>query len=349
MDPARHDGSLPSWDDIKKLHPWNALFLGNGLSMNVWPEFGYRSLFEQATMGLTAGLSAKDRKLFAAHDTTNFEVVLAALDTSIKTLGALNYKTDFLSKSYESVRRALGEAVRDVHPKLSDVPDNTRQTIQREMRRQRIVFTTSYDLILYWAMGFGEDEGRAYRGLVDLFWGGGRCEFDPADTEVWRGTPVYFLHGGMHLRVQGSGITRKLTRDLWSVLDQFGMPDKNDPQARPLLITEGSAADKLSAIDSNTYLAHAIRELRRCRRPLVIFGSSLSAQDSHLVDALNEQPDRPVAVSLRRDHGKTLRRKQQALIASQLATNDVYFYDAATHPLGSEDLSAATDLESEAA
>lgn len=180
------DGSLNDWKDVSTRHRWNALFLGNGLSINVWPPFGYTSLFEEAKRQIAGGLSTDDRRLFAAHDTTNFEVVLAALNTSIKTLEALKYKPDFLLLSHASVQKALGEAVRSVHLTLSDMPDHTRQTIQREMASQKVVFTTSYDLVIYWSMGYGEHEGTAYKSLVDLFWGGGagRCQFNPADAGV---------------------------------------------------------------------------------------------------------------------------------------------------------------------
>jgi Domain of unknown function (DUF4917) len=98
--PAPLDRVAHLLEHVQEFHPWSALFLGNGLSMNVWPEFGYWSLFERAKAQSTNGLSPRDRKPFAAHDTTNFEVVLAALNTSMRSLEALNYRTDFLQKSY---------------------------------------------------------------------------------------------------------------------------------------------------------------------------------------------------------------------------------------------------------
>ena len=62
--------------------------------------------------------------------------------------------------------------------------------------------------------------------------------------------------------------------------------------------TEGTARDKLRAIEGNACLAHALRTLRGVDLPMVVFGSSLSEQDDHLVDALNEHPARPIAMSL---------------------------------------------------
>jgi hypothetical protein len=59
------------------------------------------------------------------------------------------------------------------------------------------------------------------------------------------------------LIVEGPGATRKLTSDVRTLLDKFGKPIPGDDEARPLLISEGSARDKLRAIEGNDYLAHA--------------------------------------------------------------------------------------------
>jgi hypothetical protein len=122
------------------------------------------------------------------------------------------------------------------------------------------------------------------------------------------------------------------------VLDQFGEPIHGDPQARPLLVTEGTARDKLRAIDGNVYLAHSLQKLRSIELPLVVFGSSLSGQDDHLLDALNEHPQRAVAVSLLPETRRALARRQ-ADIYARLETDELRFFDATTHPLGYPSLS----------
>jgi hypothetical protein len=169
-------------------------------------------------------------------------------------------------------------------------PVAARERIKAAMESHAVVFTTNHDLIVYWSMGVHD----TYGGCATVWGGGkGKCAFDLADAEVGATlTPVYFLHGAMHLIVESSGVTRKLVRSTATLLDQFGAPVKGDPRARPLLITEGSSHDKLRAIEDNVYLAHAFKLFRRCQDPLVIFGSLLGEQDQHLVDAVNEQPKR---------------------------------------------------------
>jgi Domain of unknown function (DUF4917) len=105
------------------------------------------------------------------------------------------------------------------------------------------------------------------------------------------------------------------------------------------MVTEGSAQDKRQAIDGNDYLSHAFRTLQApdTAKPLVIFGCSLGPQDEHLVEALNVHTDRPIAVSMRPGRQQDLRRKQRE-VYGRLEAEQLYFFDATTHPLGAGDL-----------
>jgi Domain of unknown function (DUF4917) len=155
------DGTLFDWRDIATSHKWDTLLLGNGMSINIWEPFGYGKLYDRAKFG---GLSAQDRKLRSS--TPNFE-------------------------RYRNIQRALVQAVREVHVKLSRVPPATRETIGDTMERFELVFTTSYDLLAYWAMA-----AAGFKPFMDHFRYRGRCELDPARASVPANrVPVYFLHG----------------------------------------------------------------------------------------------------------------------------------------------------------
>jgi hypothetical protein len=329
------DGSLPDWQDIEEEADWKALLLGNGLSINAWPKFDYSSLFEQAKLGDEhCRLDPLDLALFEQFETENFEIVLGNLDTAIRATTTLGRDARPLMERYESIRRSLGGAVRSVHIKRPEAPDITLETIKLVMECHEAVFTTSYDMLAYWAMGFGDKFDR----LVDLFWSdgaNGRCGFDPDNADVWDGfVPVYFLHGALHLIAHGDGETRKLLRrQEATVLEQCGQPIEGDPHARSLLVSEGSSRDKLCAIQTNAYLTYALKQLKDCDLPLVVFGSSLAEHDMHLIGALNGRPDRPIAVSMMPDSKMRLRALQRE-IGSRLDTHELYFYDASTHPLG---------------
>jgi hypothetical protein len=318
---------------------WSGLLLGNGLSRHVWDSFGYPRLFDKARQGDAPGsLTAADRALFEVLATKNFERVLADLAAAIRMAEALDEDAKAYLDRYQSIQLALGNAVRSVHVNRTGIPDTTFEAIGRVLQEQDYVFTTSYDLIVYWAMGAVK-----YADLCDCFWGEKHC-FDPANADpLYHDTPVYFLHGALHLVVMGSGETRKLVHtNLRTLLGQFGHPLDGDKQVRPLLITEGSSQHKLQAIEGNDYLAHALDQLGECELPLVVFGSELGEQDQHLVEALNRNPDRPIAVSIFKEgKGKNEIRAIKASLRSGLNADPLVFFDAATHPLGLPALSGS--------
>lgn len=329
MEAARLDGSLSTWAELAPRFAKAALLCGNGLSVNVWPAFAYASLFDYAC---DDGLTPEDLALFGG--TENFERVLSDLNTAIRVNEAVGVPVDRIYERYRSVQRGLGRAVRAVHLSRSRVPDPILRRIRAELLRYEWIFSTSYDLLLYWAMGCGG----SFKPFIDHF-RGPRLEFDPDRADVFvNQVPVYFLHGALHLVAGGSGVTSKLRRGaMQTVLDQFGEPIDGDPHARPLLVTEGTARDKLRAIEGNAYLAHSLQTLRSTALPLVVFGSSLSAHDDHLLDALNEHSRRAIAVSLLPDSRRALAARQ-ADIYARLETDELCFFDASTHPFGSPSL-----------
>jgi hypothetical protein len=333
------DGSLPSWPEVSGRAEWGAVLLGNGMSVNVWPGFAYRSLYETAAR--SRRLHAEDQRLFERFGTENFETVLAGLSTTIAALGALGRDAGVLEQHRRAVRSALGSTIHAVHVRRADVDDDALGQIKRTMLDHSVVFTTNYDLLVYWAMGQNEDYGR----LADLFWAigeHGARAFDPAKASVWRGwTPVYYLHGALHLIVRANGTVEKLRRTpMETILEQFDGRSARRRPGRPLLVTEGTASEKRRAIDTNAYLRHAFGELCRCALPLVVFGSSLGDGDRHLVDAINLHAERPVAVSMLPRPTPSERLAFQGEIRARLHTSQLEFFDATTHPLGDPALRA---------
>lgn len=326
------DGSLYDWNDLVDEEEWEVLLLGNGLSVNVWEGFGYRRLLDQAAR---AQLTDTDKAIFSGR--TNFERVLNDLSTAIRINDLAGLPTDPLYERYRSIQQALGRAVREVHPNRTAVPNASLEVIRAVMEEFEWVFTTSYDLLIYWAMGYGG----SHEPFKDHFRYGGRCQFDPKRADVYESEiPVYYLHGALHLVVGSTGDTWKLRMSsLQTLLDQFGQPIAGDPQARPLLVTEGSAQEKLRAMEDNVYLAHALDRLRFEDRPTLVFGSRLGEEDDHLVAALSDSP-RPIAISMRPGGTKRERAGIQLDLWGRLEAEELYFYDSTTHPLGSPDLAA---------
>jgi hypothetical protein len=221
------------------------------------------------------------------------------------------------------------------------VPHETLGEIRDAFLTHDRIFTTSYDLLAYWAIGHG-----GYHPFCDFFWGGPKeNEFDPLNcrppAEL---TPIHYLHGALHLIVSGAGVTRKVNKkDLGEgeeeILELFDTEIPDDPEARPLLVTEGSSTDKLQKIEQNPYLSRGYDALKGEGESLLVFGHSLGEQDQHLIEAIRAHPDRPVAISML-PKGKLELEEAQVRIRKNLGMENVRFYDARSHPLGDPRLRA---------
>ena len=186
------------------------------------------------------------------------------------------------------------------------------------------VFTSNYDLLLYWAL---MHEGNQGAPLKDLFWGDGRT-FDELDTEVNNATPVYWLHGGVHLETLSSGVVRKRVGQGANLLDTFG------GGAVPLMITEGTGNEKRKTIMQSPYLNHAFLELARHHDSVTIVGHSLNpASDGHIVDALKVSTPSRIAISIHQPEPGTVD-ELWGKVSGMFPEGgvDIHVFDAATHP-----------------
>jgi hypothetical protein len=219
--PDSFTGELPSWKDIEEVADWDGLIVGNGASINLWSKFQYASLFEQAKK---SGLFAPDDEdLFKKLGTENFEDVLHALSESIRIGNALGKERTTEHERHFGIQKALAKAVQRVHVSGGEIPESTFETIYEELRNYRHVFTTSYDLILYWSAAKGGE--RPFEGFRDFLWANDRNAFDESTIRrdsTWSGTRLYFLHGALHLVALPDGTTCKRKTSMWSLLDQFG-------------------------------------------------------------------------------------------------------------------------------
>jgi hypothetical protein len=138
------------WTEIRATFAGGSVVIGNGLSRSIWPLFEYPSLFEVARR---FGLDGDDVALFQQFATTDFESVLQSLRTARRVAQALRQQNETLDARYDSIRRALIQAVRDVHvPWEPLLKCDALVLLHRAMRAYHTVFSTNYDLIPYWAL-----------------------------------------------------------------------------------------------------------------------------------------------------------------------------------------------------
>lgn len=68
-----------------------------------------------------------------------------------------------------------------------------------------------------------------------------------------------------------------------------------------------------------------------------MFGSSLSDHDAHLAEALSENRERPVAISMLPGTRKEVLARQVDILG-RVEASPLLFFDATTHPLGNPSL-----------
>lgn len=335
---------LATWDEIKTLdEDWSGILLGNGASIAVWDRFAYSSLFDEAVSArVTHPLTEGDQALFTAFETRNFEQVLDALMTSSLVTGALGMDAREYVARYNSIQRGLFEAVRAVHvPWMRLAGGSVLGAIRTGLKEYRAVFSTNYDLLVYWSIMAEPYSGT---GFTDYFWNSDH-RFDPLDVEVWDSskTRLLYLHGGLHLvRLPDGGTGKRVSGDAGNLLDQFTTSATTAPV--PLLVSEGRSSDKLRSIRTSDYLGFAYEEFASHEGGLVIFGHSLGDGDAHLVRAMQTWRRRPIAIALRPADADTLE-ERRAHFENALPHADLRFFDSTTHPLGSANLH--TPLEQE--
>lgn len=335
---AQIDDDLMTWDDVRGLKNWSGIFIGNGASVAVWQNFNYGSLFNQAKNlnDEDKRLSNEDLLLFEEQDTHNFEQVLGDLATARNVCRILGKPHDEIDARYRSIQVALFEAVKSIHVSWEECESAGVLTkLGTYFKSMKWVFSTNYDLLLYWSLM------HVNANPLDFFFGEG-LTFDAAETDVYSRedrTQVFYLHGSVHIFKDRYGQTSKIAssrdsvgRSLLDILQQF-----QNRERIPLFVAEGNWKEKMATIRGSSYLTFCRQKFGTYRGPLVVFGNSLSQQDSHLLTVLQKKRERSIAFGVyphqdphdiidfkTRMHGTLTRQGQGQLL----------FFDSTTHPIG---------------
>lgn len=314
---------IGKWSDIETLG-WKTLLLGNGFSIGISGKFRYDSLLSQVD-ALGIAMYPHARSLFSETKigTSNFEEVLKVIYHAY----LVNfYNLEAIKQLYFNVQKSLIEAVQSSHVSYSEVPVTR---IANILGAYEEVYTTNYDLIPYWSM-----VDVSFSGFCDFFWHVG-CEFNLANAEVWGGkTPIYYLHGAVHLKSSPDGTVYKVTMGGSNTLsDVIGSPGMGNT---PLFISEGNSDIKLRKIRSNYYLNFCYESFLKCKNNIVIFGHGLDREyDEHILKALKASPLKKIAISVY----SGLRVEDKLSFASYIVAyfagtdKDLYFFESKTHPL----------------
>ncbi len=338
------DERLENWEELRQKIKPTGLLIGNGASLAVWENFAYESLFEVAKNGIESNrLKDEDIEIFELLKTKNFEQVLSSISIAIQVNNVFKLDTSKINECYDRVKNALIESVRSKHIPWRQLTDDKLSLINNELLQYKFVYSTNYDLLVYWAMMQNIEE------FIDFFFeitqsGEGNL-FDITNTQLYRDkTVVLFLHGCLHLIRTLDGKTyKRIASERENLLELFGnpfCPDNDSSSGRaatPLFISEGTSEQKLESIRHSDYLSFSYSKFANHVGPLCIFGHSLSDSDKHIVDAINRSKIESIAISVRSGNNDHIIQIKAGAIKN-FQGKKIYFYDSASHPLGSPDL-----------
>ena len=245
------------------------LLLGNGFSIARFPGFNYDSLWQK----IWPQLSPQDQTDLQHLQSGSVEEALRAVQGQ---------------ERYATLQEHLIKAISQVHPEGAHrLSKEDREGAARFLEKFDDIFTTNYDLLLYWIYVHGVNELDWNQRWRDGFFSpdGGPLVFDQKLSNGRRG--VFFVHGAFHLFAHG-GTAGKNKWEGQTLVQQ--LRDNLARRRLPLVVTEGTPEQKLAKIQANDYLACCWRRLRIITGTVFAFGFGFNDIDDHILQHLATNP-----------------------------------------------------------
>ncbi len=273
------------------------LLLGNGFSMSydkkIFSNNAFSDFIKKADNQLL-------QKLFGIINTCNFELIMNQLDVFYQL--AVEFVTDKglaekIMIATKSLKEKLVDAISELHPEqVFKIPEeqsrNCALFLKEYLDSDGHIFTTNYDLLLYWVLMSNQDQ---LNNIVDGF---GREyiekdeyseDFDPEFGDLEWGLNqeeqhVHYIHGALHIFDTGVSIIKE-TYDGEYLLKNIKARIEN--KEYPVFVTAGDGKQKLAHILHNQYLDYCYKKLSSISGSLVTFGFNFGEYDHHIIDAIN--------------------------------------------------------------
>ena len=292
-----HELGILNWSALAGNFNMADLLLGNGFSVNITSRLDYNSLFDEF---LKRG-SSKEARIFESFGTNNFELILEKLLNAKDVNEIFKIDTSGIEDSIECLKVGLIKTIEAVHPRWAEADHEKLQQIAMQLNRFNDVFTLNYDLYLYRIILVLKDKYRHGENVgqySDYFWDHYDKQFlcfeSSKEFEGYR--HPYYLHGALFLFKESLYELKLRKADSPEELIEVISTTIREGRI-PLFVSEGTHRQKEEAISRSEYLRFALERLRQSQRNLVIFGTSLSDPDRHIIDAIN-QNERDLAVSI---------------------------------------------------
>jgi hypothetical protein len=273
------------------------LLLGNGFSMSYDSGiFSYNAL--------SKFLESLDneilQKLFQIIKTSNFELLMEQLDNVAQIaeiFGAEKKVVHNIKKATEILKESLINAIKELHPEhVFSIPVEKSKAcaefLNSFLADDGQIFTTNYDLLLYWVLirneienaidGFGRDSEESdewipedEREYSELRWG----KHKGVQT-------IHYLHGALQLFDAGVDIIKEEYTDEHFLLENIKI--RMEKKEYPIFVTAGNGYEKLTHIVHNKYLANCYESLSSITGSLICYGFGFGKYDNHIISAINK-------------------------------------------------------------
>jgi len=289
---------LQSWSDISRRYT-HYLILGNGASIAFDARFRYTSLVDQAK--IYGFITNRIKRLFNVFGTDDFEAILRHVSDARLVNQELGVQDKKTSAAQGIVRQALIQAIHHTHPPHTEVASKF-PDFSTFIAHFHTIVSLNYDLLLYWAHMFANEDQTDVR-FKDCFpngrfredWRSLRKPIKPSKRSVL----VFYPHGNLVLAADDSGHERKIVVDSSLGLLSEIVAKWQNSGWRPLFVSEGSSQSKLATIYQSRYLTTVLEDVLPDASPSVaVFGWSFRNEDDHILDALLTAQPRRVAVSV---------------------------------------------------
>ena len=325
------------------------LLLGNGFSIACDSRFSYGSLFDYVKKN---GLPNRVLGVFEKLGTNNFEGVMRLLDDTnwmAHHYGLINTKDkvgSMMLEDLEVLKIALVSAVARTHPaRNNDIPDEKKKQCAQFLNPYWNIFTTNYDLLLYWVEMNSLEllKGRdGFRSDVD----DPESNFVVFQEHVGGNKGIFFIHGALHLYVKDGEVRKHTWCRKQKPLIETIQESLNEGQY-PLFVAEGKANQKLEQIQRSGYLSYCLGKLERIENSLVVYGLSFGESDEHIAKVLacNKKLKKlyvgiygdaksPTNLEIQKNIESIKKRRDELIVLGRAAERlEVHYYDSSSAPV----------------
>ncbi len=196
----------------------------------------------------------------------------------------------------KKLKHSLLDAVRALHPEhVFTVPEEESESCSKFLNiflgRGGKVFSTNYDLLLYWILmrnenvqhidGFGRDAENYEQGIPseDIEW----SELRWGRNKEKQNT--FYIHGALPFFDAGSEIIKEEYEHNSYLLEKIS--ERMEQGEYPIFVTAGNGDEKLTHIMHNHYLSYCYDNLSEITGSLVTFGFNFGPYDDHIIEAIN--------------------------------------------------------------